>query len=270
MELITGQTAPGVWLSAVEYLCACDRGEDFDVFLHVEAPLLLKAEDDIVYEAVDSFLKTRGAFGVHTIAETIFPLSEYRRRGAKGVFEDFPEKVRSIQKARYDGNWGSYAYRILRQRDKNGEMVNPLADLVEKIRKHGKYRASYELGQGLPFDDDIAIYDPLSDRKRLYGGPCLSHLSIKVHDGKVRMNATYRAHYYVRRLLGNLVGLGRLQYFIAKETGLQVGGLTINSTFARLDTGSGDGTGGRWTKAEVLSLIKHCRKIYDSTVPEAA
>lgn len=90
-----------------------------------------------------------------------------------------------------------------------------------------------------PFEDDIPIYEPATDRKRLYGGPCLSHLSIKVHDGKVRFNATYRSHYYIRRLLGNLVGLGRLQYFFARETGLEIGTLTINSTFARLDTGSG-------------------------------
>ena len=50
------------------------------------------------------------------------------------------------------------------------------------------------MNRGHPFEDDIPIYDPATDRKRLYGGPCLSHLSIKVHDGKVRFNATYRSH----------------------------------------------------------------------------
>jgi len=264
MEIIKGQTAPAVWLAAVEHLNGCPNHEDFDVFLHVAEPTVLSKLDAAVYAEVDNFLTSHGAFGTHTIAETIFPLDEYLHSGAQGVFKDFPPKIRAIQKARDDGNWGSYAYRILRQKDAHGEIFNPLEDLVAKIKNHGKYRASFEMNPGRPFEDDIPIYDPATDRKRLYGGPCLSHLSIKVHEGKVRFNATYRSHYYVRRLLGNLVGLGRLQFFVAREAGLDVGGLTINSTFARLDTGSGDGSGGRWGKRDVTALIACCRAIYDA------
>lgn len=262
MKLIEGQTAPAVWLAAVEHVAASPRSEDFDVFLHVLEPTVLSSKDKLVHDEVDSFLKSHGAFGLNTVAETIFPLSEYLHGGARAVFEDFPSRVREIQSARDDGNWGSYAYRILRQRDYSGKIFKPLEDIVGKINNHGKYRASFELGLGHLLEDDIPIYDPATDRKRLYGGPCLSHLSVKVHDGRVRFNATYRSHYYVRRLLGNLIGLGRLQYFIARETGLQVGGLTINSTFARIDTGSGEGSGGHWTKREVGALVSKCREIY--------
>jgi hypothetical protein len=269
MEMIKGQTAPAVWLAAVEHLNGCPDQEDFDVFLHVAEPTVLSKSDAAVYKEVDKFLTMHGGFGIHTIAETIFPLAEYLHGGAPGVFKDFPPKIRAIQKARDDGNWGSYAYRILRQKDMQGETFNPLEDLIKKIKNHGKYRASFEMNRGHPFEDDIPIYDPATDRKRLYGGPCLSHLSIKVHDGQVRFNATYRSHYYVRRLLGNLVGLGRLQYFVAREAGLNVGGLTINSTFARLDTGTGDGCGGRWGKRDVSALIARCRTIYDAK-PAAA
>jgi hypothetical protein len=74
----------------------------------------------------------------------------------------------------------------------------------------------------------------------------------------------------VRRLLGNLVGLGRLQYFLARETKLAVGGLTINSTFARLDAGSDAGSRGRWTKRDVEALIARCRAIYDANPAQAA
>jgi len=277
MELIKGSTAPAVWLAAVDHLAGCARQEDFDVILHVEKPTALSAQDSLVYDEVDRFLKTRGAFSVHTVAETLFPMDEYQRNGVRGVYEEYPTKIRAIQKARDDGNWGSYAYRILRQTDQKGKTFNPLEDMVGKITAHGKYRASYEMGLGRPpedgsdpLEDEIVIYDPASDRKRLYGGPCLSHLSVKVHDGKIRFNATYRSHYYVRRLLGNLVGLGRLQYFLARETNLKVGGLTINSTFACLDTGSGDGSGGRWGKGDIASLAARCRAIYDAAQTVAA
>lgn len=270
MELIKGQTAPEVWLAAVEHVAQQPDDEDFDVFLHIAQPTVLSIRDAAVYKAVDGFLTGHGAFSVHTVAETIFPLDEYSRNGAEGLFATYPEKLRTIQKGRKDGNWGSYSYRILRQKDFEGTLFNPLEDMVRKIRQHGKYRASFELGPGRPLEDEIPIYDAVTDRKRLYGGPCLSHLSIKVHDGQIRFNATYRSHYYVRRLLGNLVGLGRLQYFLARETKLAVGGLTINSTFARLDSGSGEGSGGRWTKAEALELIAQCRAIYDGADARAA
>ena len=269
MDLIKGQTAPAVWLAAVEHLAGCPAAEDFDVFLHVEQPTVLTAADALVYTEIDRFLTSHGAFSVHTVAETIFPLDEYQHNGACGVFDEYPEKLRAIQKGRTDGNWGSYSFRILRQKDFEGKTFNPLKDMVAKIKEHGKYRASFELGSGRPLEGEIQFYDPVTDRKRLYGGPCLSHLSIKVHDGKIRFNATYRSHYYVRRLLGNLVGLGRLQYFLARETKLAVGGLTINSTFARLDAGSGEGSGGRWTKREALSLIARCRSIYDNEAAAA-
>lgn len=270
MELLKGKTTPEVWLKAVEHVAACADSQDFDVILHIEEPTVLSVEDALVYKAVDKFLTSHGAFSVHTVAETIFPFDEYVRNGARSVFDKYPEKLRAIQKARTDGNWGSYSYRILRQKDFNGKIFKPLEDMVTKIEKHGKYTASFELGQGRPFEDEIPIYDPVTDRKRLYGGPCLSHLSIKVHDGKIRFNATYRSHYYVRRLLGNLVGLGRLQYFLARETKLAVGALTINSTFARLDVGSSKGLSGGWTRREVEGLITECRTIYDTIPAEAA
>lgn len=269
MKLITGQTAPSVWLAAVEHLKGCGKAEDFDVFLHVAEPTVLSTADRAVHDQVDTFLTGNGAFGIHTVAETIFPLDEYLHSGAQGVFGAYPEKLRKIQKARKDGNWGSYAYRILRQKDLDGQKFNPLEDMIDKIKKHGIYRASYELGVGRPFEDDVPIYDPATDRKRTRGGPCLSHLSVKVHDGQVRFNATYRSHYYVSRLLGNLVGLGRLQYFMARETGLAVGGLTINSTFATLDTDGREGGSG-WKKRDIESLMDRCRDIYAAAAPAAA
>src|SRR3546814_13610672 len=94
--------------------------------------------------------------------------------------------------------------------------------MVAKIRDHGKYTASFELGMGHPLEEDIPIYEGGTDRRRLYGGPCLSHLSIKVHDGAIRLNATYRYHYYVRRLFGNLVGLGRDRKSVVSGTSVTV------------------------------------------------
>jgi len=128
MELIKGQTSPEVWLAAVEHVKSCSDYEDFDVFLNIAEPTVLSSQDRAVYEAVDGFLTTHGGYSIHTVAETIFPLDEYLRHGAHGVFSLFPTKLRSIHKARRDGRWGSYSMRFLRQVDYKGNTFNPLED----------------------------------------------------------------------------------------------------------------------------------------------
>jgi hypothetical protein len=270
MDLIRGRSLPETWLRAADYLAGIKTHEDFDVILGISDPIALSIEDAAVIKLVDGFLVSHGGYPVNTVAETIFPLDEYVRGGARGVFEDYPPKIAAIHKARpKEAKWGCYALRILRQVDRDGVTFNPLEKVVDKIKKHGKFRAANELGLGLPLAEDIPIYDPARDRNQYFGGmPCLSHVSIKVHDGLVRLNATYRSHYYVQRLLGNLIGLGRLQYFIARETGLKVGQLTINSTFAHLDAGSHNGKECKWGINDVKRLIGDCKAAYNQ--PAAA
>lgn len=264
MELIKGRSLPEVWLKAASYLASRPGYEDFDVFLAISDPIALSAEDASVVKLVDGFLVRRGGFSVNTVAETIFPLDEYVRNGAKGVFELYAPKITEIHKDRSDARWGCYALRMLHQVGLDGKAFNPLEKVVDKIKKHGKYRAANEIGMGRPSEEDIPIYNPALDRNQYYGGmPCLSHVSIKVHDGLIRINATYRSHNYMQRLLGNLVGLGRLQYFIARETGLKVGQLTINSTFARLDVGPQNGKSCKWGVNDVKKLVGQCSDVYD-------
>jgi hypothetical protein len=83
------------------------------------------------------------------------------------------------------------------------------------------------------------------------------------------LNATYRSHYYVQRLLGNLIGLGRLQFFLAHEAKLKIGPLTINSTYARLDIGSNNSKNCRWNQTEIGTLLSDCRAVYAGDVAAA-
>jgi hypothetical protein len=45
----------------------------------------------------------------------------------------------------------------------------------------------------------------------------------------------YRNHFYIEKLLGNLIGLGRLMEFVGREANLRVGALTVISTHAQID-----------------------------------
>ncbi len=87
------------------------------------------------------------------------------------------------------------------------------------------------------------MFDPARDVDNSpYGGQCLSFLSFKVVPGArktLALTAMYRNHFYIEKLLGNLMGLGRLMAFVAHETGFQVGALTVVSTHAEIDQPNG-------------------------------
>ena len=84
----------------------------------------------------------------------------------------------------------------------------------------------------------------------LYGGPCLSFLSFKLHpENGLMLTAMYRNHTYITRCLGNLIGLGRLQAFVAKEAGVKLGSLTSSRPTPKMDTGE---TGGSRTRRELV------------------
>ncbi len=65
------------------------------------------------------------------------------------------------------------------------------------------------------------------------------------------LTAQYRNHYYVEKLLGNLVGLGRLMAYVAGETRTKVGSLTVVSTHAKIDTDIAK-------RQEITELLKLC------------
>ncbi|MEP0315141.1 MAG: hypothetical protein ABJL57_01350 [Hyphomonas sp.] len=273
MNLIKGRTVPEVWVKAARYLQDCKDHDDFDVILHVSHPTELSTEDSLIVDHVDNLLKNHGGGRIYTVAETIFPISDYVRGGREGVFQTYPERMKRIHACRRDKRWGCYAMRMLRQTDLDGTTFNPLEKIIEKMNAARKYKACYELVPGRPVLDeednaaDVTTYDPATDRNPYYGNlPCLSLASFKYDKStnQVRLNATYRSHYYMQRALGNLIGLGRLQYFVARESGADVGPLTINSTYAKLDTGKSGGGDGTWSRADISELIATCESLYES------
>ena len=105
---------------------------------------------------------------------------------------------------------------------------------------------------------ELALFDPTRDiDKSPYGGQCLSFLSFKRLPGprkKVALTALYRNHYYIEKLLGNLIGLGQLMAFVAQETDQDIGPLTIISSHATIDLPR-TSAGGKTTRKDVRALL---------------
>ncbi|RUU14181.1 hypothetical protein EOD23_01965 [Mesorhizobium sp. USDA-HM6] len=177
---------------------------------------------------IESFLSNTGK-SVETVANTIFPQSLYFRYGAPEFFDVFKDKV--LGKVRRNERWSGYYFeRMIQLPGASDNLPNPLWDVVQRIRDPNvKALNKFEL----------AIFDPLRDVDASpYGGQCLSFLSFKLMPSTPKvlsLTVMYRNHFYIEKLLGNLLGLGRLMNFVARETGVTVGNLTVISTHAEID-----------------------------------
>lgn len=236
------------WRSAVAFLKLQPGRKCYNLAYMVTQPDVWTEEDASTAAAFDEFAKGAGRHPVTTVANTIFPLSCYRTRGADGFFEHYPDLIYPRVKTA----WGTYAERMVRRRDANGNLlmdrdgnvVNPLRSLTSKLRHRVEAVQGTKTHYELPVSDEvfeISTYDPVRDAKYTRGGPCLSHLSFKLDSAnKVRLTAFYRSHFYLERALGNLVGLARLQRFVADHAGCDVGPLTLIASEACLETSLGE------------------------------
>jgi hypothetical protein len=258
MKAIEGETCVDAWLQACDFLLS-DEAEDwraYNVVLEVARPIELPAADRAIVGLVDRFLTTRGGLPVNSVVNTIFPALMYQRYGANKLAERYLTEVCPGLKRHSEWRWGTYAERLFQRLDPSGKDIKPLETLVQKLRTQlslpGPQRAAYELSAVDVFAD-IPIYDPVLDRNRPIGGPCLAHLSVKLTaDRRLMLTGFYRSHFYVQRALGNLLGLAHLQNFIAKETGLEMGPLVCHSSMAQLELQTK-----KWGKADVIELVAH-------------
>lgn len=267
MKTFEADTCVDAWLSASAFLLKQPERRAYTIVLEIADPLALPPRDRAVHDVVDGFLRRKRGLPISTVVNTIFPFPAqlYERHGPDGVYEQYPALHPKIQCHDEAGKWGTYAMRMIARTDHQGKTIHPLRDLVAKVGQQAKLsggkRAAYELGT---FDlfADIPIYDPGRDRGPILGGPCLSHVSIKLTpEHAVHLTGFYRSHYYVQRALGNFLGLAHLQHFIAQEAGVKMGPLVVHSSMAQLDLRRD-----HWGVADVRKLLDHCLVAYRDTV----
>ncbi len=249
-----------VWLAASEYLMK--NGDQMNVILDVTAPEREGRVGLAARTAIDRLYKKEGAHPLYTVAETIFPAWEYLHRGVDGVYGRYPKEYEALKTRRPQG-WGTYAQRMVVGKNSKGEPINPLSVLVAKMRKihqgkGAKYRACYEIAV-LEGPLEIPLYSDSRDCNRYRDGPCLMHLSFKLLAGRVHLTALYRSHDYRYKVPGNLLGLARLQAFVATEVGANLGSLVVHSSLAYVDPGGG--------KGPFAELLKRSREALDRGDP---
>lgn len=247
---VSRPSAAEAWLAASQAVHALPGHEGHHVVIDIGDPRGHSDRDRAVITEVDAFLATHTETGflVRTVANTIFPQATYEDHGYPDFYEVYIKKVFPKLK-RSPRDWGRYFERMMAYPTPNGT-ENLLDTLVRKMKRHvesgSPYRNIYEL----------PIYNPAKDAEGSpRGGQCLSYLSFKLDkDRRLLLSAVYRNHYYTEKLLGNIIGLGRLMQFVADQAKITVGPLSILSTHAEVDTGGA-------SQAELKALHARCAAI---------
>jgi hypothetical protein len=239
------------WLAAVK-LVNVQRGHDgqpghqaMNVIVDVADPTAAATLDHPIVAQVNDFLMAHDK-SVEAVSNTIFPNALYRRHGSPAFIKVFHERV--LPRVRKNKNWSGYYFERMTVRGRgDGSNLDQLSDLIRRIRDpFVKSLHNYQ----------IVVFDPDRDANdSVYGGQCLSFLNFHLLPTKPKrlvLTVQYRNHYYVEKLLGNLIGLGRLMDYVSKETETLVGNLTVISTHATVDLPEGAG------RQDILDLIERC------------
>ena len=235
VKLIETDTRLGAWMEGVEFLL--ENGPSINLILAIGSPIG-NGSLSVADRRIDKFLQDEKELPMHTVAETIFPGWQYRKRGLRGVFEIYPDKEYPLLMKRRPNSWGTYAYRLVRRQDVDGNSMNPLEQMIDKMKKEiaspRPKKSCYEIGM-IDGEYELNLYNTTKDATRHMGAPCLSHLSFKLTDGAIHLTALYRSHDYRYKVPGNLLGLARLQECVARETTQGVGSLVVHSSYAFLN-----------------------------------
>jgi len=237
VELCQAKSRAEAWLQAAGRLLEAPDLELYNLIVEIEKPCVINPKDKEIEDWLNQHLKQKKLYTINTVAETIFPASEYKRYQEDGVFNVYPDRVFPTLRKWGANNRGTYAMRILRGINSKGEKTRPLENVIDQLKKqtapNGRgIRMCYEIALSQPCDISISQND-----RNVKAFPCLSHLSFKLSKDRkvVHLTALYRSQYYFEKALGNFLGLARLLSFVAKQVGLEPGSIVCHATYAKLD-----------------------------------
>lgn len=246
MALEDASSVLAAWLHATKALSTASKPV-YNLVYSITSPDSQSEDDAAIIRKFNKFAIGHKFHSTETVANTIFPADTYKSKYSLGA-DAFYDFYLDIVLPKVKKQWGTYFERMITRLNDDGKpmmkgnrRLNPLDLLVDKLKRRVERKANTTTHYEVSIDDlalEIATYNPMRDSAYQIGGPCLSHVSFKIDRNNVlRLTAFYRSHWYIERALGNLIGLARLQWFVASSCGATVGPLTIIAAEAVLDLG---------------------------------
>jgi hypothetical protein len=223
--LVSGNSLTDAWRGATGHLLPAPGGELYDLVVEVRDP---SSADPLVLQAVDDHLAAIGYQSLRSVANTIFPAALAARSASRDeLYARYERLLPRLRHRDARNRRGTYFARLIHF---------PLQDDPDRWNQIERVIHNLGLAPGRPMRHiyEMQIFAPGVDL-RPEGFPCLSSVSIHLHDGAIRLAATYRNQYFVERGLGNFMGLADLQRYIAEQTGLPIGALSVHAFHAVAD-----------------------------------
>lgn len=246
------------WHEILAFTNAQPDGTATNVMMTVTQPRQLGRAEALA--AVDDVLQRKGEHPVATVANTLFPSSLYPDPGldwspdlahadaarldsaAETLYTEYGRILPSLR--RLHGNHsGTYFSRMITWPGNVGNGRNQLDDRIHYLRIAHTNRQMTHNADDVAIVGDAELEDPIlsgiqeyaaSDIRQI-GFPCLVHIDLSVHAGAMSLTAVYRHWHLITRAYGNLVGLARLQRFLAQQTGYDVGELVVLAGYANAE-----------------------------------
>ncbi len=247
-------SASEAWLLSLERTAEAPDGRAVHVVSTVTEP---GTEISAVRLVLDDALAAAGAQPVGTVAETIFPASLYSDpgidwspalppaerdaldRAAASLYDSYAEMLPLLLTISANSK-GTYFSRMITWPGKEAGGLNQLAARIDRLRaEHSAGRRTHNAldidvaADALAGDGDLRglqVY-AVTDR-RIRSFPCLTHIDLTLHRGRLHATAVYRHQYLIDKAYGNLLGLSWLLGFICQQAGYQPGELVVHATLA--------------------------------------
>lgn len=240
---VQGPDVSTAWVRACRALLDFDTHRAFHTIVRIHDP---QRDDPTVRAEIDRILTVKGMQQVRTVANTIFPAALAAKAA---THEEFVRRYRELYpavKRMHRGNrLGTYFLRLIDYPGKDGG-VDQIGGIIRQLRLQGRANpksACYEANlvdhsaDGVePWTTSAPIRVPGRDNG-IMQFPCLSHCSFQLDNRTRRLHlaALYRSHYMVERAYGNYLGLGDLLAYVARQSDLEPGTLTVTAGYAQLD-----------------------------------
>jgi hypothetical protein len=253
-ELVSAATLSEAWIRTLEHVRQAPGGRR----VHVITAVLQPGDEVIaVRDALDKLLLDHGSQSIDTVAETIFPLSLYPDPGinwelsmpseqeallddaARWLYESYVDMLPLLRTVQANKS-GTYFSRMISWPGKEAGGTNQLDLRVARLRSEARVgrRSSNTLDMDVAADalnaappiPGVQVYAATDQRTR--GFPCLTHIDLTLHQGRLHCTAVYRHQYLVEKAYGNLVGLSALLRFLCQQGGCSPGELVVHATMA--------------------------------------
>jgi hypothetical protein len=256
--LVSGSTLSEAWVRTFDLVRRAPGGRLPHVITAVRDPgtEVLEVRDEL-----DKLLSDRGSQSIMTVAETIFPSSLYYDPGidwhpgmdqaaeallddaAGALYESYTGMLPILRTVNANKS-GTYFSRMVTWPGKRAGGTNQLERRIARLRSEAEAgrRTNNTLDIDLAADaldvelpiSGVQVYAVTDERTR--GFPCLTHIDLTLHEGRLHCTAVYRHQYLVEKAYGNLVGLSALLLFLCQQGGCDPGELVVHATMADAQT----------------------------------